>query len=238
MGGPEIQEEGVQLQKSNFNQLRDLLAVILWSSCFSGCRTDEAWLRFKDLLLSVANQCIPKVSLNPKKRMNWLLGQSLHMIWMKKRAFRLAKRTQKRADFRRYKDISNRVRDLTRKDHCEHLEEITKDLTLDQRPFWGWLKNMRGHHPCIPDLHQFGKVLFSSTEKAEAFKTFFSSVFTCEDHKRLDGLEEELRFTRIEVEIGEIALTVREVYEELCRIDPSKQLGPMESPVDRSPLHC
>ena len=75
-------------RKVNFNRFRDLLAVIPWSSCFLGCRTDEAWVRFKDLLLSVADQCIPKVSLCPKKRMNWLSEESLHMM---KQAFRLAK---------------------------------------------------------------------------------------------------------------------------------------------------
>lgn len=85
---------------------------------------------------------------------------------------------------------------------------------------------MRGYQPCIPYLHQFGKVLPSDTEKAEAFKTFFSSVFTCEDQKCLDGLEEELRSTRSEVEIGKVVVTVREVYEELCKIDPSKAAGP------------
>ena len=63
-------------------------------------------------------------------------------------------------------------------------------------------------------------------EKAEAFKTFFSSVFTCEDQKCLGGLEEELRSTRSEVEIGKVVVTVREVYEELCKIDPSKAAGP------------
>lgn len=75
-------------RKANFIQFRDLLAVIPCSSCFSGCGTDEAWVRFKDLLLSVADQCIPKVSLCPKKRMNWLSEESLCMM---KRAFKLAK---------------------------------------------------------------------------------------------------------------------------------------------------
>lgn len=42
-----------------------------------------------------------------------------------------------RADFRRYKDSSNRVRDHTRKDCREHLEEITKDLPHDQSPSGG-----------------------------------------------------------------------------------------------------
>ena len=103
------------------------------------------------------------------------------MIRKKRRAFKLVKRSQKDKHFRKYRDISNIVRDLTRKDHKEHLEEITKDLACDQRPFWRWLKNMRGHHPALPDLHHAGKVLSSGTENAQVFSEYFSSVFAHED---------------------------------------------------------
>ena len=149
--------------------------------------------------------------------MNWLSEQTLHMIRKKRRAFKLAKRSQKDKGFRKY---SNRVRDLTRKDHKEHLKEITKDLACDQRPFCRWLKNMRGHHPALPDLHHAGKVLSSGTDKAQVFSEYFSSVFTHEDASCLGRLEEELRTYRIEAEIEEAVLTENEVYEELRRIDP------------------
>ena len=113
-------------------------------NCCSGGSVDEDWLKFRDLLLSVVDQCIPIVTLRSKKRMNWLSEETLHMIRKKRRAFKLAKRSQKDKDFRKYRDISNRVCDLTRKDHKEHLEEITKDLAYDQRPFWRWLKTSGG----------------------------------------------------------------------------------------------
>ena len=162
--------------------------------------------------------------------MNWLSEETLHMIRKKRCAFKLAKRSQKDKDFRKCRDISNIVRDLTRKDHKEHLEEITKDLACDQRPFWRWLKNMRGHHSAIPDLHHAGKVLSSGTEKAQVFSEYFSSVFTHEDTSCLGSLEEELGASRSEARIEEVVLTENEVYEELCRIDPTKASGPDEIP--------
>ena len=41
---------------------------------------DGAWIKFKDLLLSVADQCIPKMSLCAKKRKHWLSEDTLQMI--------------------------------------------------------------------------------------------------------------------------------------------------------------
>lgn len=81
---------------------------------------------------------------------------------------------------------------------------------------------MRGHHPVLPDLHQAGKVLPSGTEKAQVFNEYFSSVFTREDISCLRKLEEGLGTSRCEVRIEAVILTENEVYEELCRIDPSK----------------
>ncbi len=129
-------------RKANFDQFRDLLSLIPWSQCILGRNIEDDWSMFKDLLFSVADDSIPRVTLHPKKRKHWLSEDTLHMVRKKKRAFKLAKRTKKGKDLRRYKDISNRVRDLARMDHKQHLEEITKNLVHNQRPFWRWLKNM------------------------------------------------------------------------------------------------
>lgn len=100
--------EVYHFKKADFNQFRDLLAAIPWNCC-SGGSDDEDWLKFKKLLLSVADQCIPVVTLHPKKRMNWLSGETLHMI---KCAFKLAKQSQKDKHFRKHRNISNRVHEL------------------------------------------------------------------------------------------------------------------------------
>lgn len=66
-------------------------------------------------------------------------------------------------------------------DPRDQMEEITTDLAHNQRPFWRWLKNMRGNSPGVPDLHVNGNVLSSALEKVNALNTLFSSVFTRED---------------------------------------------------------
>ena len=64
-------------------------------------------------------------------------------------------------DFRRYRVISNTVHNPTIKDHRDHLEDITKDLIKNPRPFWRWLNNARGHGYGISDLHLSGRVIWT-----------------------------------------------------------------------------
>ena len=110
------------------------------------------------------------------------------MIRRKRRAHRVMKCSGRSGDLRRYRILSNAVRDLTRNDHRLYLEEITKDLHTSQKPFWRWLKNMRGSPRTIPDLNHQGQTLSSLTEKVKAFHAYFLSVFTREDTRNLESL--------------------------------------------------
>ena len=110
---------------------------------------NDCWINFRDILLSVADQCIPTTILRPKKRMYWLSGETLHLIRKKQQAYKLAKRSGQPHHFQRYRNISNEVRSLTRQDHHHHLSQIMSKLCNDQCPFWSWLKNAMGRTPAF-----------------------------------------------------------------------------------------
>ena len=173
---------------ANFDQFREVLSKIPWDCCFLSGSIEEAWSNFKDLFFSAADQCIPKSILRRKKRMSWLTDETLSQIRLKRSAFKKCRKTKADADLSRYKKINNKVRNLTRRDHLIHLNSITEDLHKNQKPFWSWIKNMRGGHPPIPDLHYLGAVLTSAFSKAKAFNQYFTSVYTKEDASYLDEL--------------------------------------------------
>ena len=179
-------------KKADFEQFRDLLSAIPWDTCMWGVSIKESWQRFKDLLFAAADECIPKVTLRKRGKKTWLGDETLRMIRRKRRAYKAMKRTGKDSDIRRYRTLSNTVRDLTRNDHRLYLEEITKDLHMNQKPFWRWLKNMRHSPRTIPDLHHQGQTLSSLAEKVKAFHSYFLSVFTSEDARNLEFLRSEL----------------------------------------------
>ena len=71
---------------ADFNRFRDLLGVIPWKSCLLGENIEEDWQRFKDLLFSAANQCIPRMMIKNKKRKSWLSDETFPMVRKKKKS--------------------------------------------------------------------------------------------------------------------------------------------------------
>ena len=95
-------------------------------------------------------------------------------------------------DIKRYRKISKRVRDLTRRDHKEHLEDITNNSHNDQRAFWRWLKKTKQVATSIQNLIFQGRVVSSTIKKARVFKPYFSSTFTKENVDKLRHLKPQI----------------------------------------------
>ena len=217
-------------KKADFVSFRELLSKVSWDCCFLSDSINDCWINFRDLLLSVADQCIPRAILRSKKSMHWLSRETLHLIRKKRRVYKLAKRSGKPHHFQSYRDISNKVRSLTREDHRHHLNQITSNLQNDQRPFWRWLKYAKGQHSCIPDLHHQGSILSTPKEKAVAFSNHFNSIFVQENTSLLSTLREELRSSWSSEEVNDIVILREDVYDLLCKLDVTKAAGPDEVP--------
>ena len=161
-----------------------------------------------------------------RRKKTWLGDETLRMIRRKKRAYKVMNRTSRDSDIRRYRALSNTVRDLTRNDHRLYLEEITKDLHMNQKPFWRWLKSMRHSPRAIPDLHHQGKTLSSLADKVNTFHSYFLSVFTSEVVGNLEFLCSELLPRRSTEYVEDMSFSEDEEFKALSLIDPSKACGP------------
>ena len=211
-------------KKADFTLFRTILSNIPWDCCFLNNNVEESWIKFKDILFSVADQCIPKIVLHRRKRTNWLSDETLKLIRKKKRLYKRVKCSGEERDFRRYRSVSNIVRGLTRKDHYIHPEEISLDLHKNQRAFWRWIKNIREAKLSISHLTYRNKVLVNAVDKAKALNTYFCSIFTREDNSMLTKLRDELMDLWSNMSIYEISFTEHEVY------DINKACGPDEIP--------
>ena len=125
--------------------------------------------------------------LRRRKRAYWLSEVTIRLIRKKKRLYKKAKQSDTRGDLLRYRRVSNMVRRLTRRDHHDHLEEISRQLVGNQRIFWRWLKNVRGQSAGIPNLKYMGNILTAAVDKAEVFNHYF-----CSKHLKPASLEESL----------------------------------------------
>ncbi len=79
-------------KRADFAKLRETLSDIPWDICFLTNSVDDAWVKFKDLLLISADQWVPKLVL---KNSTWLAQETIVMIRRKHRAYLKAKRTSR-----------------------------------------------------------------------------------------------------------------------------------------------
>jgi len=94
---------------------------------------DDNWMKLKDVIITIANDCIPHTTLKLKRTKNWLSDKTLSAIKKKRRLYRVwqAKRSQQ--------IFSNTVHKLTRQDHHSHVDHISTELlnTGNQKPYSG-----------------------------------------------------------------------------------------------------
>ena len=154
--------------------------------------------------------------------------ETVRLIRKKKRLYKKAKPSDTQGDLLRYKRVSNMVRRLTRRDHQDHLEDISCQLVENQQIFWRWLKNVRGQSAGIANLKYMGNILTAAVDKAKVFNHYFRSVFAKENISNLPRLRSLLWATWSTPSIADIEFDVDEVHKVLCRIDPSKACGPDE----------
>ena len=145
--------EVYNFKRGNFDLFREAHNMVPWNRCLLNNTIDENWRNFKVVLFHIADQCIPRTLLKSKKRMYWLSDYAKKMVRQKRRAYLHAKRTGKPNHFKKYRNISNVVRNLSRQDHTQHIQDITSNLSQDQRPLWRWLKNFKNKSTRLPGIN-------------------------------------------------------------------------------------
>ena len=148
----------------------------------------------------------------------WFSDETKRMVRKKRRAYKQSKRTGCSSHILKYRQLSNKVRSLTRSDHQQHMNEITKDILHNQKPFWNYLKTFKAAKTPIPDLHYSGKVLSNVHDKVQVVNTYFTSVFTNEN-TNLEYLKSELSLSESLPMIADISFTENDVYKALCQIE-------------------
>lgn len=113
------------------------------------------------------------------------------LIKKKRRAYRRAKKTKLDRHWTRYRDISNCVRQQTRKDHMSYVSLMTRNA----KSFWRWIKNIKAPKSIIPEIVHRGQAANSDAEKADIFNNLFCSMFTREDTSALADLKAQLPYS-------------------------------------------
>ena len=106
----------------------------------------------------------------------------IKLIHVKRRAFRLYKRTNTDSDRRLFRslqeDVKNSIRNFRNYQYMQYTQQINNTQTDNTKRFWKHIKKIQNktHKPNLP-LKVNGKIIFADESKAEVFKQHFQKVF-------------------------------------------------------------
>ena len=105
----------------------------------------------------------------------------------------------------------------------EYLSGLSQSLYNNSKSFWRFFKS-KSSQSSIPDVIKIrGLKLFSSEEKADAFNTYFASVFTSDSNSSLPLISPSQSSSNF---LDSIIVSEFEVQSLLSSLSPSKATGP------------
>ena len=217
--------------KGDFCGLRDSLKLN-WNDILLPHQNniEEMWNIFKNVLLSKAEQFIPKNSnFNVWKKKAWdhPLAKDLRgKISRKNRLWTRYIETRNPDILQKYKTIRNLVRRETRNINKKEQQNIAAECKVNPKKFWKYINKRRKTNSRIGELKTVDSsgnpvTATEDIEKANVLGQFFSSVFT--DEKIVT---EEILKRNINFPMNSISFDEKVILEKLCNINVSKSSGP------------
>ncbi|KFQ20880.1 hypothetical protein N332_01897, partial [Mesitornis unicolor] len=139
----------------------------------------ESWLIFKDCLLRVQEQCIPRRRKAGKnaRRPAWMNKELLDLLGCRKKIYREWKQGQ--VSWEDYKEVVQTVRDQVRKAKAQMKLNLARDIKGNKKNFYRYISDKRkAREDMGPLWKENGELVTRDTEKAEVLNDFFASVFT------------------------------------------------------------
>jgi hypothetical protein len=205
--------EKFNYKKGDYSQLRQSLKLD-WCEIFGSLHDnlEKKWQFFKDLLCSSVEQHIPKINnYQTWKKQSWKrpLDEKLRVkIRQKSRLWTRFIETRRPEILRKYKTVSNQIRNDTRKLIKKEQCEVAKQCKVNPKKLWNYINSKTRSSTRIGDLKDVDVqghniVVREDQDKANALANFFSKVYTTEpdkDFRELDPKDAKISFSNISFE--------------------------------------
>ena len=150
----------------HFKRVAEIICQVNWQNKFNDCTgADDSASKFTNVLKNLVNDC---TSLIPIFRRRRLPKHIVQLIRNKKKAWRLAKRTQ---DFIKFKSLNRSARAATRQQRQS--EESRLIVRRDKRAFYSYVRRNKSTHEKI-----MKKTVLSDSAAANLFLREFFLNFT------------------------------------------------------------
>ena len=140
------------------------------------------WQAFKTAIHQTIEKRVPSKLTLARNTHPWINTSIRRSIKRKQRAYRKARKTNKKRDRDRYKRLQHEVQWETRKAHRMYMEDVSKECKENPKRFWSFIKSKGQETNGVPPLkNKEGFLKSDSQNKANILNEQFQSVYTQED---------------------------------------------------------
>lgn len=157
---------------------------------------DTMWATFENAVTAAQEKCIPNRMVH-KGNKKWavpLAGDLVAKVKKKHRLWTRYMETDQVEKLRSYKQMRNKVRNITRRARRQTEISIANDIKTQPKRFWNYVNSKSKVHSKIPDLEEVNgeRVMQATTdkEKAEMLSKFFSRVLIADEDDNYEPLRQ------------------------------------------------
>ena len=210
--------------RANFQDLDRRIRQIDWD-CLSVLPVEAGYQWFRDTLLSLLKECIPRARSSHARKNLYMTSQALQLKKQKHFLWSAYKSSEDPVDLARYQRCRNRLRGLTRQLRKEFECQLVSNIKLNPKAFWRYSNSRLKVKPKIVDLRNSQGSLESQDQvKANILNDFFSGVFTSENMCAMPVLD----IRHAGTPITDIEITSQAVEKKLLALNPTSAPGPDE----------
>ena len=219
------------LKNVDFVALKHSLAQAQLSDIIDEHSTIEvAYTDWINKLMEIIDSHIPKTKLRDINTPPWINGPVMHLVRKKNEARKKAITTNSTYYREKYQSLRRQCKSLIRSNYQEYIDSLNMSMRKNPKRFWSFYKNKK-KSPSIPTTVKFCNQTYrSAPDQAEAFNTYFHSVFSL-DATSIPHLHEvqqtcDLTASDSYTSSLQLEVSVEEVEKLLREIDPTKACGP------------
>ncbi len=126
---------------ADWTRARELIEVTDWNSLL----TDDMnvpWANWKQHFMKLTKECMPHKSLPPRRNLPWLSKNLIQQMRKRNMLYSRAKRSSKKSDFEKYKQMLNRVVSQLRETKSRFFKSINP---RDAKKFWKAVKYLNNN---------------------------------------------------------------------------------------------
>ena len=158
---------------------------------FVSTPVDNMWAEITNSLNFILNSHVPSKLSTVRFNQPWINRQLKRLAQRKKRAYKKAKKSNKKCDWSHLDSLKKQFQKESRSTYHSYIGNLISDGTnTNSKRFWSFIKSRRCENSGVAPLTKQGSTHSESMTKANILNDQFVSVFTNEDSGNLPDLGE------------------------------------------------